>query len=311
MKQYELIIIGAGPAGLTASIYASRYNIRHVVLGTVLGGTITLAGEVGNYPGFPSISGIELGQKFLEHAQKLGTSIESREVVAIEKVAQQYLITTNDHQQYQTKAIIIATGTKRRHLKVPGEGKYIGHGVSYCATCDAPLYRDKTVAVVGGADAACSSAVHLAQFAKKVYLIYRRDHLRAEPVWTKQIAANPHIEVIYNTNVVAILGDDQQLSAIRLDTPYQKKKELKIDGIFIEIGGIPIVDLAKDLGVQVDQDNFIITDESMATNIPGIFSAGDINTTQKEYQQVITAAAEGSIAALGVYQYLNKTAASK
>ena len=303
---YDLVIIGAGPAGLAASIYASRYGIKHIVLGINLGGTIALAHKVENYPGFTSISGIELSQKFLEHAKKLGVQIENKEVIAIEKLNNGCLVKINNDHQYQTKTIIIATGTKRRHLNIPGEGEYMGRGVSYCATCDAPLYKNKIVIVIGGANAACSSAIHLAQFAQKIYLIYRRSKLRAEPDWVNQVLKNPKIKIIYNTNITKIDGDNNQVRKVKLDKTYQGKKELSVDGIFVEIGGVPTVNLVKSLGVKTDKDNYIITDKYMATNIPGIYCAGDTNAFQKYFQQVVTAVAEGAAASLGIYQYLKQ-----
>jgi len=302
---YDLVIIGAGPAGLTASIYASRYGIKHIVLGTNLGGTIALAHKVENYPGFTSISGTELSQKFLEHAKNLGAQIENREVIAIEKLNKGYLVKTNNSHQYQTKTIIIATGTKRRHLNVTGEEKYTGRGVSYCATCDAPFYKNKVAVVVGGANAACSGALHLANFAQRVYLVYRRNKLRAEPAWVNQALQNPKIKIIYNTNITQIDGDDNKVQKVKLEA-YQGKKELSTDGVFIEIGGVPVTGLVQNLGVKTDKDNYIITDNHMATNIPGIYCAGDINAFQKFFQQVVTAVAEGATASLSIYQYLNK-----
>mgnify|MGYP001059217272 CR=1 FL=1 len=303
---YDLVIIGAGPAGLAASIYASRYGIKHIVLGINLGGTIALAHQVENYPGFTSISGTELSQKFLEHAKSLGAQIENREIIAIEKLNNNYLVKTNNDHQYQTRTIIIATGTKRRHLNIPGEGKYTGRGVSYCATCDAPFYKNKIAIVIGGANAACSGAIHLANFAQKVYLIYRRDKLRAEPAWVNQVRQNPKIEIIYDTNITEIDGDNNKVQKAKLDKAYQGKKELFTDGIFVEIGGVPVTGLAKNLGIKTDKDNYIITDNHMATNIPGIYCAGDTNAFQKYFQQVVTAVAEGAAASLGIYQYLKQ-----
>jgi len=275
-------------------------------LGTVFGGTITLASEVENYPGFPHISGPELGQKFLTHAQELGATIKNAQVTDIERNKNNSFKIKAGKKIYSAQALIIATGTERRHLGIPGEGKYLGRGVSYCSTCDAPFYKEKTAAVVGGANAACMGAIHLAKFAKKVYIIYRRDHLRGEPAWVEQIEKEPKIEIIYNTNVTAILGDKNKVTHLKLDRPYQGKETLVADGIFIEIGGIPMTTLAKAVGVKTDEDNFILTNELMATNIPGIFCAGDINSSQKHYQQVITAASEGAIAALGAYKYLQE-----
>jgi thioredoxin reductase (NADPH) len=276
-------------------------------LGQNLGGTIVLAHRIENYPGFTSIAGFQLAQNFLDHAQNLGGQIINQEVVNLEKDDHQFILTTGDKQQYLAKAIIIATGTKRKKLNIPGEDDYLGHGVSYCATCDAAFYKDKAVAIIGGANSACSGALHLSTFAKKVYLIYRKDNLKADPVWIAEAKEKANIDIIYNTNVVKIDGDDNgRVSVITLDQPYQEQNRLQVEGVFIEIGGAPIVDLAKKLGIKTDKDNFIITNNLMATNIAGVFAAGDVNSWQKQCQQVIVATAEGSLAALGVYQYLNK-----
>ncbi|MGI6278285.1 MAG: NAD(P)/FAD-dependent oxidoreductase [Patescibacteria group bacterium] len=311
MEKYDLIIVGAGPAGLAASIYASRYNINHLVLGQNLGGTIAWAHKVENYPGFPSIPGGELAQKFLNHAQGLGGKIINQEVVNLEKVNGFLILTAGNKNQYQTKSIIIATGTKRRKLNVPGEKEYLGKGVSYCATCDAAFYKDKKVVVVGGANSACSGALHLARFAKKVYLVYRKGNLRAEPAWVAEAKKTSNISIIYHTNLTAIEGDGQKVTTVKLDRPYQDQKEIDTDGVFIEIGGAPVVDLAKKIGLKTDPDNFVITDNLMATNVPGVFCAGDVNAWQKQCQQAIVAVAEGAIAALGVYQHLNSSSKKK
>jgi len=306
MEKYDLIIVGAGPAGLAASIYASRYKINHLILGgPSLGGTIALAHQVENYPGFPSVSGLELSQNFLDHAQKLGGKIISQEVVEIKKADGFIVLTAGNKKRYQAKTVIIATGTKRRKLNIPGENEYLGKGVSYCATCDAAFYKNRTAVVVGGANSACSGAIHLAYFAQRVYLIYRKSNLRADPAWVTEAKKIKNITIIYNTNVTAIEGKGQKVTQVKLDQPYQGQKSLATDGIFIEIGGAPIVDLVKSLGVETDKQNFILTDQSMATSVAGIFCAGDVNAWQKQCQQVIIAAAEGAIAATSVYQYLN------
>lgn len=306
MEKYDLIIVGAGPAGLAASIYASRYNIKHLVLGENLGGTIAWAHKVENYPGFPSISGFELAQNFLNHAKSLGGKIIGQEVVDLEKSNGFLVLTAGNKKKYQAKTLIIATGTKRRKLNVPGEEDYLGKGVSYCATCDAAFYKNKVAVVVGGANSACSGALHLARFAKKVYLIYRRNNLRADPAWVTEAKQTKNITIIYNTNIVAIEGDGQKVTALGLDRPFQNQKKLATDGVFIEIGGAPIVDLAKKIGLKTDSDSFVITDNSMATNVAGVFCAGDVNAWQKQCQQAIVAVAEGAIAALGAHQYLGQ-----
>lgn len=301
---HDLIIIGAGPAGLTASIYASRYALNHLILGKSLGGTITLAHKVENFPGLPSLSGGELAQRFLDHVEKLGAKIESKEVVKISQdKTGAFTFETTDNSSYQTKSIILAIGTKRRELRVPGEKNFLGKGVSYCSTCDASFYKGKKVAVVGGANAACSGAVHLARFAEKVYLLYRRSALRAEPAWIEELKKKKNVEILYETNIVEIKGEEK-VEKILLDKAYQGKKELLIEGVFIEIGGIPATELVKKIGVKCDDQGYVITDNQMATNIKGVYSAGDVNSSNKEFQQVVVAVAEGAVATTSVFKFI-------
>ncbi len=301
---HDLIVIGAGPAGLTASIYASRYALKHLILSKSLGGTIILAHKVENFPGLPSLSGGELAQRFLDHVEKLGTKIEPKEVVEISQDKNGiFTLETTDGSSYQAKSIILAIGTKRRELGVPGEKEFVGKGVSYCSSCDAFFYKEKRVVIVGGANAACSGAVHLARFAKKVYLLYRRSALRAEPAWIEELQKKENVEILYETNVVEIKGKDK-VEKILLDKAYQGKKELLIEGVFIEIGGIPATELVKKIGVKCDEQEYVITDNQMATNIKGVYSAGDVNSTNKEFQQVVVAVAEGAVAATSVFKFI-------
>lgn len=301
--KYDLIIIGSGPAGLSASIYASRYKINHLVIGKAPGGLMTEASKIENYPGFKSISGIELMKKFQEHAQSFGVKIEQDEVIKIEKENKSFKITTSQGKKYQTKTIILALGTERRKLNIPGEKKFLGKGVSYCAVCDAMFYKDKIVAVVGGSDAAAMSALLLSEQAKKVYLIYRKSKLRAEPIIVERTEKNPKIEIIYQTNIKEIKGKDK-LEKVVLDKQYRGSSELKLDGLFVEIGSIPAAALAQGIGVEIDEQNCIKIDSSGATNIPGIFAAGDITSGLAKLRQIVTAAAEGAVAATSVYNYL-------
>jgi len=345
----DLIIIGAGPAGLTASIYASRYRIKNLVIGSQLGGAMALASAVENYPGFERISGLELAQKMAQQVKVLGAEIINNSVVKIQNSIRQpadkiqsasrrtkFKIITEGEKEYQARAIILATGTRRRELGVPGEKEYLGRGVSYCATCDAAFFRDKVVAVVGGANAAVMSADHLARFAKKVYLIYRRKPLRAEPIWVERVEKNPKIEIIYNTNIVRILGGTEfeiqnpkhkiqnkskiqsasrrtkfkikeSVGGVELDNPYQGNKYLAVDGVFIEIGGVPGTELAKSLGVELDKKGFVKVNPDMETNVPGVFAAGDIANLHGELQQIVIACSEGAIAAFSVYKFLEKS----
>lgn len=323
---YDVLIIGAGPAGLTASIYASRYKLNNLVIGKMIGGTITYAHKVENFPGFKEISGVELGQKMAEQARAFGAEIllegAARVEIGAERVgpakshvsARRFKIVTEADREFETETLIVATGTERRKLGVPGEAEYLGKGVSYCTTCDAPFFKGKTVVLVGGSNAACSGALHLADFAQKIYLIYRKSQLRAEPVWVEEVKANPKIEVIYETNIVKILGGPAyaeasagkqgRVAAVELDKHYNGEEVLKVDGVFIEIGGIPSGELLRPLGVEFTEDGYVRVSEKMETNIPGLFAAGDVTDKGQILSQAITACAQGAIAANSAFEYL-------
>ena len=307
---YDVLIIGAGPAGLTASIYASRYKLSNLVIGKVPGGTIAYAHKVENFPGVPGISGVELGQRMLEQAKSLGVEIMVENVEKIGTVSTEvgksllFKITTNSGKKFEARTLIAALGTERRKLNVPGEKEYLGKGISYCVTCDAPLFKGKTVILVGGSNAACSGAIHLASFAEKIYLIYRKNELRAEPVWVEEVKENPRIEVIYNTNLTEVLGDGAKVTGVKLDVPYRGNSSLSTGGVFIEIGGQPLSSLLLPLGVELDENSYVKVDERMGTNIPGLFAAGDLTTKSLILQQVVTACADGAIAANSVFEYV-------
>lgn len=313
---YDLIIIGSGPAGLTASIYASRYKLFNLVIGKLLGGTMTYAHRVENYPGFTSISGIELAQRMGEQVKALGAEILTENVVEIQKLdsktkneSAKFQVKTESGKEFGSRALIVATGTERRKLNVPGEKEYLGRGVSYCTNCDIPFFKDKVVALVGGSDSACTGAIHAADFASKVYLIYRKNALRAEPVWVEEVKRNPKIEVIYNSNIIEILGDGNKVARVKLDQPHQGIQELILDGVFVEIGGVPVSALLSALGVVVNQNGYIKVGEEMETNLPGLFSAGDVADRGGEFHQITAAVAEGSLATASVFKYLKGQAA--
>jgi len=308
---YDTIIIGAGPAGLTASIYASRYMMNHVVIGKIFGGTITLAHRVENFPGFVSISGPELAGKMGEQAKALGAQILADTVGRIEVAESEngklFRLFTESGKRFEAKSLIVTTGTERRKLNVPGEKEYLGRGVSYCTYCDAPFFKGKTVVLVGGSNAACSGAIHLAEFAAKEYLVYRKDELRGEAIWVEEIKKNPKIEIVYNTNVIKILGTkdgSEKVVGVELDNPYKGEKELKADGVFVEIGGVPLSSLLIPIGVKLDENNYVIVSERMETNIEGIFAAGDFTTQSLILSQTITACADGAIATASAYKYV-------
>lgn len=311
---YDTIIIGSGLAGLTASIYASRYQMTNVVIGKVLGGTIILAHQVENFPGFPSISGVELSQKVAEQVKGLGAEIISEKVVKIEVIVsaegqKHFKVTTEAEREYEAKTLIVTTGTERRKIGVSGEEEYLGRGVSYCTNCDAPFFKNKKVAVVGGGDAAVSGAVHLAGFANKIYLIHRRDQFRAEPIWVEDALSNDKIETLYDTRILEILGDGNKVIGIKVDKTFDSSDEISVDAVFVEIGGIPESGLLSNLRVALDENNFVITSPRMETNVPGLFAAGDFTTQGLIMSQAITACAQGAIAAASAFKFIkNKSA---
>ncbi|PIU79466.1 MAG: hypothetical protein COZ28_02540 [Candidatus Moranbacteria bacterium CG_4_10_14_3_um_filter_44_15] len=301
-KIHDLIIIGAGPAGLAASIYASRYKISHLVVGKEPGGQAVEAHKVENWPGTLSISGFDLGRKMREHAEKLGAEIFMDSVSGIKKIGDVFEITTHTN-QYQAKNIILASGMEYRKLQIPGEAEFKGKGVSYCPTCDAAFFKDKIVAVVGGANSAASAALLLSEHASRVYLVYRGEKLKVDPAYQEKISKNEKIEVIYSTNIREIKGE-KSVEKIILDNKYNENDELEVQGVFIEIGSEPGVELAKQVGVNVDEQGFIIVNPDQSTNVLGIWAAGDATNGSNKLRQIVTAAAEGAVAAGSVYKKL-------
>ena len=311
MKQmYDTLIIGAGVTGLAAAMYAGRLNLKTIVLGTAsttelpIGGVITLTDTVENYPGFKHLTGQELAEKLEQHAREYNIEIKEEKAADISKHNKlNYFIIKTEKSSYHAKTIIFATGAKWKELPMKGAEEFKSKGVHYCALCDGALYKDKTIAVIGGSDSAAKEALLLSQFGKKVYIIYRKDKIRAEPINAKLIEKNKKIEIITNTNVVEISGDKFVNKAI-LDKAYNGSKELKVDGIFGAIGHIPLSDLAVKLGVKINDKKEIIVDRESKTNVKGIFAAGDV--IDLEFKQAITGVAEGVVAAHSAYTYINE-----
>lgn len=302
----DLIIIGAGVAGMTASIYASRYKLGHSIFGETPGGQGMLAGTVENYPGYVSILGPMLMAKLMEQVGHYGVNIKQEKVGELAKKGELFEVKTEKGIS-QAKTLILAMGAAYRRLNIPGEEKLIGRGVSYCSTCDAPFFKDKIVAVVGGGDAAATGAIHATSFAQKVYLIHRRDEFRAEPAWVDKIKQNSKIEQVLSTQVKEISGIEK-VTGVVLDKPYKGKTSLVVEGVFIEIGQVPSSTLVKPLGVEVDEQGYIKVNSGMQTNLPGVFAAGDIATIQGGilFRQFVTAASDGARAAASVYQHLHQ-----
>ena len=305
-KTYDTVIVGGGPAGLTAAIYAARYMLDTLIITEEIGGQIAEAGWVENYPGFPRILGSELVKRFVEHVRKYKVPIVLDSVVNVRREGDLFLVETKRGVTYKAYTVILAVGVKRRRLNVPGEAELRGRGVSYCAPCDAPLFRDKVVAVVGGGDSAASAALLLAEYASKVYMIHRRDKLRAQPIYVKLLNENPKIEIVYNKQVARIIGSDKVEAVELRDRATGETSILKVDGVFVEIGSEPPRDLAEKIGLETDEEGYIKVGPDQSTNIPGIFAAGDCTNAMNKYKQVITAAAQGAVAADSAYNYLVK-----
>lgn len=286
---------------MSAAIYAARYKLKTLVISKEIGGMIVDAHIVENYPGYTKISGMDLMKKFREHVKYFNVEIKEEEVENIEKGFKVY----TDKGTYQGKTILLGIGLKRRKLNVKGEEKFIGKGVSYCATCDAPFFKDKTVGVIGGNDAAAMAALLASEYAKKVYIIYRKEKIRAEPYWVDLINKNKKITIINNTNVKEVSGT-KFLEKIKLDKPYKNKDELKLDGLFIEIGSVPTKALTQDLKIKTDDKGYIIVNAKQETNVKGVYAAGDITTGSNYFRQVLAAGAEGAIAANSVYVFCKK-----
>lgn len=300
---YDIIIIGAGCTGYAAAMYCGRFEMKTLVLGEVIGGTIILTDNVENYPGFKRLTGQELADKLREHALDYkNVEIKNDRVEKIEKNDKLFNVYTKKN-KYCAKTIIVATGTKVKKLEVPGEYEFTNKGVHYCALCDGPFYKNKIVGVVGGSDSAAKEALLLTQYAKIVYIIYRGEKIHPEPINEERVYSNKKIEIINNTNIKEIKGN-KVMTHIILDRLYKGNKELKIDGLFVEIGHIPISDFVKPLKVKLNDKNEIIIDRTSSTNIPGIFAAGDVVDTR--FKQAITGVGEGVSAAYSAYQYINE-----
>lgn len=299
---YDLIIIGAGPAALGASIYASRYKIKHLIIGKELGGQIVKTNRIENWPGFESISGPELIGKFSDQAMKLGAEIIQNEARKINKKDDYFEIETVTGSKYEAKNIILALGMKPRKLNVPGEDEFVGRGVSYCAICDAMFFRGKNVAVVGGGDSAAVAALHLGEFANSVDVHYPENGLKMEPSWKEKIERNPKIKMVKCGGIIEIKGENKVESIVC--NLGGNRSESNVNGVFIEIGSVPGVEIAKQIGVAVDENGYIIIGRDQSTNISGIFAAGDVTNGSNKLRQLITSVSEGAIAASSVYNKL-------
>jgi len=303
---YDLIIAGAGPAGLAAAIYAARAELKFIVLEKEMmsGGQIINTYEVDNYPGLFHMGGFDLAMKFREHADALGASFVTGEVERIEPVTGGKKVICKDGTEYETKTVILAGGAKHRKLEVPGEDKLAGSGVSYCATCDGAFFRGKEVAVVGGGDVAVEDALFLARLCKKVYVIHRRDTFRAAKTLVTRLTEAENVELVYDSVVKEIQGNFKVESLLVENKKTAEERTIALDGVFIAVGMLPETKIYEGL-VEMDAAGYIVADETGVTSEPAVFAAGDIRT--KALRQVVTAASDGANAVQSVERYLAET----
>lgn len=300
---YDLIIIGAGPAGLSAAVYGIRAGLNLIIIEQTPmgGGQVINTSEVDNYLGMPGISGFDLGQKFRQHADAMGAAFQSGRVVSVHDGKDKKIVETADGTKYEARALIIAGGAEHAKLGVPGEDSLRGQGVSYCATCDGAFFKKRDVAVVGGGDVAVEDAVYLAALCRKVYLIHRRDSLRAAKSLQKKLFSCGNVEILWDSTLQTINGTDLVEGITVRRIKEDSSREFAVDGVFIAVGMKPNTEACRGT-VACDEGGYIIAGEDCATNIPGIFAAGDIRT--KPLRQIVTAVSDGACAVASAEKYL-------
>lgn len=297
MKKVDILILGAGPAGLSCALYSARSGYSVTLLDPMgPGGQLLFIDEIENYPGHEKTSGYLLSEEMEKQCEKEGVIIEYAKATKIEKDNNTFFVTTDEDETYQAKAVVVATGAKHKKLGLKGEEEYTGKGISYCATCDGPFFKGKTVVVAGGGDTALTDALYLSKLAKNVIIIHRRNQFRAQKVLQDRIKEKENISSIMGRNIVRINGEDGHLSSIELDDG----KSINTDGLFIFIGTIPSSEIVKDLVLL--ENGFIKTSSRMETSLPGLFAAGDVTTTS--FRQVVTASSDGAKASHSADEYI-------
>ena len=305
MENWDVIIVGAGSAGLSAGIYAVRSGLKTLILDEKFaGGTISDASKVVNYPGFVEISGSELAEKMTSHAKTVGATIHDIEPVSELDFAGELKVVRTASAEYQTRAVIYSTGSHYKQLGVKGESEFKGKGVSYCGVCDGPFFKGKKVLVVGGGNTACITTLYLSGLALQVYIVHRREAFRAEESLVSDISLKSNVSILWNTEVQEIKGDKQVKTVTLIDNVTKKTKDLDVDAVFVQIGEAPNSQIASASGIEIDQHGYVKVNARQETNLPGVFAAGDV--TDQPIKQVGTAVGQGITAALEAYSYIRR-----
>jgi len=301
----DIAIIGAGPAGMTAGIYSARLGFETAIFeGAVTGGQMALTPHIENYPGVPGpVSGMELAEKMKTQAESFGVKITEKNVITIKNGSDEKTLVLSDGSKITCKAVIIASGAKSRKLNVKGGKEFFGRGISYCAVCDGAFFKDKAVAVIGGGNAAITEAIFLAGTSSKVYIVHRRDELRAEKILAEKAVQNPKITVIWDSVLKEVKGEGLVNSIVVENVKTNETKTIEVNGVFIYVGTVPSNEMLEGTGVKLDETGHILTDESMETNVKGIFAAGDIRGKTK---QIATSTADGAVAALNAGKFVKQ-----
>ncbi len=302
---FDVVIVGLGIAGYTAAIYCARYKLKVLLVGAEAGGMGNTAAEVGNWPGEIEIRGPDLMEKFKNHAISFTDQVTLKiaHVKDAKKTGAGFELSLEGDEKVTGKTIIFATGSNKRHLGIKGETEFSGKGVTYCATCDAFFYKNKTVAVIGGGDSAVEGAAIAAQVAAKVYLVHRKNSFRAEPYWVDKVKEKKNVEFVLERNTVEVIGTTK-VTGIKLDQPYNGSDTITVDGVFIEIGSNPAVELPVKLGCTLDDKGFLKVDEAQRSSVAGVFGAGDLTSASNHFAQFTTAAGEATVAANSAFNYL-------
>lgn len=298
---YDVIIIGSGPAGMTAGIFAVRRELKTLIIGQTVGGQLVWANEIENYPGFETIKSFELITRMKDQTIKAGVEFKEDEVKKIEKTIEGNFLLYTGRETFEAHSVIVAMGLSPRRLAAPGEIEFSGRGVSYCANCDGPFYKGKNIAIIGGGNSALDAAEFMSKIAKQVYLIHRNDSFKAFDTLVDEVKTRDNIEILLNTEIKNIVGSSKVEKIQLINTKNNQEREIELDGVFVEVGRIASTDLVNDFADRNDK-NQIIVNAKMETKTPGFFAAGDV--TNCEFKQIPVAMGQGTIAALATYQYL-------